>query len=59
MNCVDMIFRDRDRSEGRGLGVNGYLEPFRKFISFGTLTRPIDWYDNYSLIQSVSCFDCS
>ena len=28
---------------GGGVRVNGHLEPFRKFTSFGTLTRPIDW----------------
>ena len=28
-----------------GLGVNCRLEPFQKFISFGTLTRPLDLYD--------------
>ena len=27
-----MISRDRDHSEGRGVGVNRRLEPFRKFI---------------------------
>ena len=34
--------RDRDHSERRGVGVNGRLEPFRKFIGFGTLTRPLE-----------------
>ena len=29
----------------RGGGVEGRLEFFRKFIRFGTLTRPLDWYD--------------
>ena len=28
-----------------GEGVNGCLEPFRKFICFGTLNRPLDCYD--------------
>ena len=28
-----------------GEGVNGRLEPFRKFICFGTLNRPLDCYD--------------
>ena len=27
-----------------GEGVNGRLEPFRKFICFGTLNRPLDCY---------------
>ena len=37
------------------MGVNGRLHPFQKFKHFGTLTRPFDWYDYYS----VSCFDFS
>ena len=39
--------RDRDHSERRGVGVNGRLEPFQKFVGhgFGTLTRPLDCYD--------------
>ena len=44
-----LISRDRDHSEGRGVGVNGLLEPFRKCIRFGTLTRPLDCY----VLQSV------
>ena len=44
MHALHMISRDRDHSEGRGVGVNGRLEHFRKFIHFGTLTRPLDWY---------------
>ena len=43
MKCMHMIFRDRDHSEGRG--VNGHLEPFRKFIRFGSVTRPLHCYD--------------
>ena len=39
---MHMISRD---SEGRGLGVNCRLEHFQKFIRFGTLTPPLDWYD--------------
>ena len=42
---LPVISSDRDHSEGQGMGVNGHLEPFQKFITFGTLTRPIDWYD--------------
>ena len=34
MKCMHMMSRNRDHSEGRGLGVNGGLEPFRKFIRF-------------------------
>ena len=45
MKCMHMISRDRDHSEERGVGVNGRLEPFRKFIRFGTLTRPLEWYN--------------
>ena len=45
MKCMYMISRDRDHSEGQGVGVNCRLEPFQKFIHFGTLTRPLDWYD--------------
>ena len=55
MKCMHMISRDGDHSEGWGVGVNCCLEPFRKFISFGTLARPKDWYDYWSLFQSVSC----
>ena len=36
------IFLLMDHSEGLGMGVNWRLEPFRKFILFGTLTRPLD-----------------
>ena len=45
MKCMHMISRDRDPSEGRGVGVNSHLERFQKFIHFGTLERPLDWYD--------------
>ena len=45
MKCMHMIPKDRDHSEGQGVGIKGHLVPFRKFISFGTLTHPIDWYD--------------
>ena len=45
MKWMHMIFRDKDHTEGQGVGVNGRLEPFQKFIRFGTLTRPLDWYD--------------
>ena len=41
MKCMHMIYRDRDHSEGRGVGVNGRLEPFRKIIRFGSVTRPL------------------
>ena len=47
MKCMHMIPKDRDHSEGQGVGIKGHLVPFRKFISFGTLTRPLDWYDYY------------
>ena len=43
MKCMHMISRDGDHSEGRGVGVNGRLQHFRKFLHFGTLTRPLDW----------------
>ena len=37
---MHMISRDRDHTEGWGVGVNfGTLEPFRKFIQFGSVTR--------------------
>ena len=26
-------------------GANCRLEPFRKFIQFGSVTHPLDWYD--------------
>ena len=40
-----------------GVGVvNCRLEPFRKFIRFGSVTRPLDWYGYFSLLQSVYCF---
>ena len=42
MKWMHMISIDRDHSEGRAVGVNGCLEPFQKFISFGTLTRSVD-----------------
>ena len=45
MKCMHMISRYRDHSEGRGVGVNVRLDPFRKFIRFGTQNRPLDWYD--------------
>ena len=35
-----MISRDRDHSEGRGVGVNCCLVPFRKFIRFGGQRDP-------------------
>ena len=44
IKCMHMISRDRDHSEGRGVGVNGRLKPLRKLIRFGTLTSPLDWY---------------
>ena len=56
VKSMHMISRDRNR-ECQGVGVNGHLGPFRKFISFSTFTRPMDWYDYKSLLQSVSCFD--
>ena len=31
--------------QGLGVGVNCHLESFRKFIRFGSVTRPLDWYD--------------
>ena len=40
MKCMHMISRDRDHSEGWGVGVNCCLEPFRKFIRFGCVTHP-------------------
>ena len=66
IKCMHMISRDRDHSEGRGLGVSGPLEPFWKFISlvpwtplppppppFGTFPKihPI-WYIHPCLRQS-------
>ena len=36
MKRMHMISRDKDNSKGQGVGVNGRLEPFRKFIRFGT-----------------------
>ena len=42
MKCMQMISRERDHSERRGVGVNGRLEPFQKFIRFGTMTRPLE-----------------
>ena len=45
MKCVHMISRDGDPSEGWGVGVNCRLEPLQKFIRFGSVTRPLDWYD--------------
>ena len=45
MKCMHSISRDGDHSEGWGLGVNCRLEPILEFIRFGTLTRPLDWYD--------------
>ena len=38
-----MISREKDCFEGRGVWVKGRLKLFRKFICFGTLTRP--WED--------------
>ena len=57
MKCMHLISRDRGHSEGRGVGVNGRLEAFQKFICFGSLTPPLNWYDYQSLHQSVSCLD--
>ena len=42
MKWMHLISTNRDHSEGRAVGVNGCLEPFQKFIRFGTLTRPLD-----------------
>ena len=39
MKCMHMISRDRNHSEGQGVGVNCRLEPFQKFICFGTLEK--------------------
>ena len=59
MKCMHMISRNREHSEGQGVGVNCRLESFRKFICFGTMTRPLAGYDYESLLQSLSCFDFS
>ena len=48
LKFMHMISRDGDHSEGWRVGVSCRLEPFRKFIRFGTLTRPLDWYDYQS-----------
>ena len=53
MKCVHMISRDRDHSEGRGLGVNGRLEPFKKFIRFGTLTTPLEKFYKETFHQFI------
>ena len=39
MKCMHMISRDRHHSERQGVGVNRRLEPFQKFICFGTLEK--------------------
>ena len=44
-NCI-MIFR-----KWGGLGVKGRLEFFRKFIRFGTVTRPLPPVDNFSQVS--------
>ena len=55
MKCMNMISSDRDHSEGQGMGVNGHLEPFRKFISFGTLTRPLlSFFQGVSGLQNLA-----
>ena len=43
MKCMYMISRDRDHSEGRGVGVIGRLEPFPKIHPF--------WYPDLSLTK--------
>ena len=70
---MHMIYRDRDHSEGRGVGVNGRLEPFRKIIRFGSVTRPllksqkkgpitdcspIDVINNLKKKRNVICHKC-
>ena len=40
MKCMH-ISRDGDYSPEWGLGVKCHMEPFRKFISFGTVSRPL------------------
>ena len=43
--CMHKISRERDHSEWRGLGVDGCLETFQKFIRLGSVIGPLDWYD--------------
>ena len=43
--CMHKISRERDHSEWRGVGVDGCLEPFQKFIRLGSVIGPLDWYD--------------
>ena len=40
MKYMHRISREGDHSEERTVGVKGCLELFRKFIRFGTVTRP-------------------
>ena len=56
MKCMNMISRGRDHSEGLGVGINYSLEPFRKFIRFGSVTRPLDYYDYKSLFKVPKIF---
>ena len=51
IKCMHMISRDGDHSEGWGMLVNCRLEPFRKFIWFGSVTRPLDWYEKTLAIK--------
>ena len=57
MKCMHMISRDRDHSEGWGVGVNCRLEPFWKFIRFGNVTRPLEKFYKEALHQfiRISC----
>ena len=40
MKYMHMISRERGHSKGQGVGVKGRLILSRKFICFGTITRP-------------------
>ena len=50
MKYMHMISRERGHSKGQGVGVKGRLELSRKFICFGTVTRPLrQWQKNIML----------
>ena len=50
-DSMHMISRDRDHSEGWGVGVNCSLGPFRKFIRFGSVIRSYEKFYKEALHQ--------
>ena len=53
MHALHMISRGRDHSERWGVGVNGRLEPFQKFIRFGAMTRPLEKFYKEAIQQFI------